>query len=174
MTYPVPAFSTIAGAQSVGGVDLNRLVDGVNDLNDRLVNTAGRLRMRRAATQSIPNNASTAITWDTEDQDIGGFIVVPSTTVTIPVGLDGSFDATFRTGGNPGARTFLEIVVTAATTGVPTDFRQTISVNETRGTVSATGLPLVAGDTLSYNVFQNSGSAQPWTAWATLIRRGTA
>jgi hypothetical protein len=174
VTYPVPSFSTIAGAQSVGGVDLNRLVDGVNDLNNRLVNTSGRLRIRRAANQSIPNNASTTITWDTEDQDVGGFITVPSTTITIPSGLDGSYDCTFRTGGNPGARTLVEIVPVAATTGVPVSFRATVGVNETQGTVSATGLPLVAGDTLTCNVYQNSGSAQNWTAWLSLIRRGTA
>lgn len=136
--------------------------------------TWGRCRIRRAANQSIPNNASAILSWDTEDQDNGGFIAVPSTTVTIPIGLDGSYDITCRVAGTAGSRSFVECGLTSAVTGVPADYRQVISASENRGLVNITGLPLIGGDTMVFNVFQQSGSAQNWTAWATIIRRSAA
>lgn len=171
MTYPVPSFSTVAGAQAVGGVDLNRLVDGVNDLNTRLVNTNGRVRLRRAANQSINTGASTAMSWDTEDQDNGGFIVVTATTVTVPTGQDGQYNIMFRVQGpfTGAGRAFLEINVTSAVTGITNDYRQPMSSTEQRGLTNA-AVPLLAGDTFVCNVFHSTGSAVNFTGLLNCIR----
>ena len=40
VSYPLSVFSTIAGAQAVGGVALNFLVNAINDLNSRLANSS--------------------------------------------------------------------------------------------------------------------------------------
>jgi len=137
--------------------------------------TWGRCRLRRAANQSIPNNASTAISWDTEDQDSGGYITATSTTITIPTGLDGSYDMTVvAVGTTGGSRNFMSIALTSSVTGNPTDFRQTLGTGENRGVVGFTGVPLVAGDSMVVNVLHQVGSAANWTAWLSLIRRSAA
>lgn len=173
MTYPVPSFSTIAGAQAVGGVDLNRLVDAVNDLNTRMVNTNGRIRLRRVANQSITSGGSAqAISWDTEDLDNGGFITVTATTITIPTGLDGTYGITFRAVGLIGAgRAFGELNVTSAITGIGTDYRQPMIASEQR-VVSPVIIPLLAGDSFVCNVFHSTGSSVNFTGMLNCIRLG--
>jgi hypothetical protein len=137
--------------------------------------TWARCRLRRAANQSIPNNVSTTFTWDTEDQDSGGYITVSSTTITIPTGLDGSYDITVNAlGTTGGTRNFLEIGLTSAVTGNPTAFRQAMGAAENRGLISVTGLPLAAADSMTVNLLHQAGAAANWTAWLTLIRRSAA
>lgn len=42
--------------------------------------------LRRATNQSIANSSRVAISWDTEDEDSGGWIAVTSSTITVPSG----------------------------------------------------------------------------------------
>lgn len=67
--------------------------------------------LRRAATQSIPDATTTAISWDTEDQDTDGFIAVTGTTVTVPTGLAGLYSISLLVDFTSGAsaRTFIEV-----------------------------------------------------------------
>lgn len=51
--------------------------------------------LQRAAAQSIPTGTFTDITWDSETSDPDGFTAVPSTTITVPTGLDGLYLCTF-------------------------------------------------------------------------------
>lgn len=52
------------------------------------------VKLRRVANQSLTAPATTAITWDTEDADVSGFITVSSTTLTVPSGADGLYAIT--------------------------------------------------------------------------------
>ncbi len=58
--------------------------------------SAGRtgLRLTRSANQSINNNTDTSISWDTIALNSDGYISVPSTTITIPTGLGGTYSLT--------------------------------------------------------------------------------
>lgn len=133
----------------------------------------GRCRLRRVANQSITNNTATAISWDTEDVDLGGYITAPSTTITIPTGLDGTYAITFRAAGATGtnARNFAEINITSTSlTGVPADFRITSSPGAENRLVAYYFGPLAAADTLVCNALQTTGSSQNFTAWVSLAR----
>jgi hypothetical protein len=133
----------------------------------------GRCRLRRVANQSVLTNAATAISWDTEDVDSGGYITAPSTTITIPASLDGMYAITFRAAGatQPTNRNFAEINVTSALTGVPGDFRipSTGGTAENRMVAYYSG-PLAAGDTFVCNVLHNVGSAQNYVGWLSVVR----
>jgi hypothetical protein len=126
-------------------------------------------RARRAANQSINASSTTALSWDTEDQDTDGFIAVTSTTVTIPTGLGGEYGVSvFVVGATTGARNFIELVPTSTITGMPTSFRQSFTNNEARGAATFV-LPLLAGDTFLWNIFQGSAGAINFTGWMNCV-----
>jgi hypothetical protein len=131
------------------------------------------VRVRRAAVQSIASGSPTAISWDTEDEDLGGFITVTSTTVTIPTGLGGIYAITFRAVGTTlTGRGFVEIQPTSAITGMPTEFRNFMDTsNEDRAEV-AISIPLLAGDSFVCNVIHGSGANRDFTAWLACYRTG--
>src|SRR5688572_26574337 len=54
----------------------------------------GRLRVTRAAAQSITSATPTDISWDQEDEDSAGYITVPGTTATVPSGKAGIYVVT--------------------------------------------------------------------------------
>lgn len=107
---------------------------------------------RRAANQSIPSAAWTAIAWDTELADSHGFLTPTGTTVTIPAGGDGLYalTASAYTGLNATAR-LLITGVSDNFTGVPDPV--------TGCCCPAVTLPLVAGNTIQVQIYQSSGSA---------------
>jgi hypothetical protein len=82
-------------------------------------------RIRRVANQPINSAASTPVNFDTQDEDTDGFFAPTSTTVTIPAGLGGVYDLTYRQTLNAGptSRTFAELALTSSIPGNPTDFR---------------------------------------------------
>lgn len=127
-------------------------------------------RIRRVANQSVNSATDTAISWDTEDQDTDGFIVVTATTITIPTGLDGLYALTFRAQGAIGAgRAYGRFVVTSAITGTPTDFLSVLSDVEDQVYVAIV-LPLNAADTFTCNVRHTSGVAVNFVAWLACYR----
>lgn len=132
-------------------------------------------RLRRVANQSINTATTTAISWDTEDEDQGGFIAVTSTTVTIPTGLGGIYDLTFVPQPQAGisGRAFCEVIITTSLTGYPAEFRVFMdSSNEDRAFAALSGIPLAAADTFVCNVFHGTGAAVNYRGWMSCYRVG--
>jgi hypothetical protein len=132
--------------------------------------------LRRAATQSINNSATTSATFDTEDVDTHSFStasVSPSATVTIPTGKGGFFGITFNAlpASAPATRQDVQLAVTAARTGFPTVLRNPGGAGSDRMSGSWC-LPLQAGDTFTCQVFQTSGGALNYTFWVCVARIG--
>lgn len=135
------------------------------------ITTRRGCRLRRAS-QSIANATTVAINWDTEDQDTNGYITATSTTITIPTGLGGLYAITFNSViAAVAGRCFVEIVPTSTITGMPTEFRNYMDVDERRAEVAVT-IPLNAADTFVCNVFHTNGSAQTATSWLSCYRVG--
>lgn len=135
----------------------------------------GGVQLRRAANQSIPNNTSTPISWDTQDEDIGGFWT-SGTTITVPADYDGIYVVTFRVVVPTAAstRNFAEVVVTSSITGITGEYRIPSSSptgGESRMAAYYTG-PLAAADTFVANVVQSTGSPQNATATVTCYKTG--
>lgn len=118
--------------------------------------------LQRAANQSIPNNTLTFINWDQEDADTSGFITVPGGTITIPAGLGGIYSIAAQAfcstswGGNINDQLLLSVG------GIDWYFP---TQNANNGSKTA-GLvvPLAAGNTISFWVKHNMGSAQNFIA----------
>jgi hypothetical protein len=134
------------------------------------------VRLRRVANQSINSGSATPMSWDTEDEDEGGFWT-SGTTVTIPTGLDGLYGivanvaGAFSEGG--GARDFIDIVLTAAATGIPDNLRiASEGAAEDLMMVSACPIPLEAGDSFVVNVFHQTGAGVNFTGWLSCYRIG--
>jgi len=141
--------------------------------NLNFLNSTPGCRLRRAANQSINNVTDTAISWDTEDLDTDGFIVSPSTTVTIPAGLDGRYAITVfaAAAANLLNRCYVDIVPTSTITGLPTILRTVITTGNTDSRYLATVvIPLLAGDTFTVHLFHSIGAATNHTAWMTVSR----
>jgi hypothetical protein len=130
-------------------------------------------RLRRSATQSINSASSTAISWDTEDEDLGGFITVTSTTVTIPTGQSGLYAITCRAvyTASMSGRCFIEIAPTSTIPSMPAQFRNPSRDTEDEYAIGIT-IPLLAGDTFLSRVFQSAGAARNVTAWLSCYRVG--
>lgn len=169
-----PGVAYLASYQPApGDVAVVDLTDG----SPMLIGTVGArrvgCRVRRAANQSISNVTATDIQWDTEDYDPYGYITVTSNTVTVPAGLGGTYDLTYRDNGTFGGRSFTQLIVTSSITGVSGNFRSLPDpVTASFGFTSVAGIPLAAGDTFVGNVFQSSGGAVNHTAWLNVVRVG--
>lgn len=148
--------------------------------SDDVLLTRVGCRLRRAAVQSISNNTVTSISWDTEDEDTGGFITVTGATIVIPAGnADGEYDITLWVNAQSveatfhATRNYIDLGITAAAAGIPASFRQKIDSVEDQATVTACNIPLVGGDTVTGRYFQDSGSSQNVTAaWISCYRKG--
>jgi hypothetical protein len=173
VSYPIAQYPTTPGAYVVSGTDLNKLVDAANDLNQRVAARAG-CRLRRVANQSIGTGGSpTAMSFDTEDEDIGGFFAPTSTTITIPTGQDGAYGITFfAVGVTTTGRLFGSIVVASALTGFPAEFRCVSSGVETIITATTSPLPLLAADTIQCKIFHTNGASANFTGWLSCYRIG--
>ncbi len=132
--------------------------------------TRAGVTLRRVANQALTTGVAAAVSWDTQDEDIGGYWI-SGTTITIPTGYDGLYAVTFRGGVilTGSARSFADITIASSLTGVPGDFRHDMSSGEARLTTHYTG-PLAAGDTVQATAYQASGSTQQLTAWMSCYR----
>jgi hypothetical protein len=118
----------------------------------------------RVATQSIPNNINTSITFDTETEDTNGFLTPPGTTITIPSGCAGLYVITsaFYTGAPGGA-----LWIVLSTTTIPF----TTPSNPVNAWASVTAIyQLPVGATISTTIWQNSGAAINTTGRLALYR----
>lgn len=126
-------------------------------------------RLRRAAAQSVNSATTTTISWDTEDDDIGGYFSSGSpTVVTIPSGLGGLYGIIYRpfvASLTVAGRCFGSINVTTAIVGMPSIYRIPFDVNEDQIVVPLGGIPLLSGDSFTCDVFHSHGSARDVTAF---------
>lgn len=135
-------------------------------------------RLRRAAVQSIPNNTATTVTWDTEDEDTDGFWTPGSPTIlTVP--QNGTYAMSYFNAlqATPNQnRNLISIYVTSSIAGaqgvgIP-QFRSNFIQPETY--ISVTGVAdLNAGDTISCDVYHQSGVAVNTLAWFSIHRVNT-
>lgn len=112
---------------------------------------------RRVANQSIPDNVSTFITFDTQEFDNCSGYAAPSTTITIPSLGVYSIVATGSFAINATGVRFLDIIVNGN--------RESGSYHFTAGSGTPAALSAsllkrcTAGDTIQVSVYQNSGGA---------------
>jgi hypothetical protein len=135
----------------------------------------GGVQLRRAANQSVANITVTPVSWDTQDEDIGGFWT-SGTTVTVPAGYDGIYAITFRCVGGmiAATRNFAEIIVTSSITGITGEYRfpsSSPAAGEGRMVAVYSG-PLAAADSFVCNIYQSTGSAQNNTALVVCYKLG--
>ncbi len=121
----------------------------------------GSVILRRTTDQTIPDVTQTAISWDTEDRDRGGWISVTSTNLVCPTGYDGDYIITVSceweeagAGANSGQR-LLGISVNGTLFGI--DQTEAVSALRTLQSTFAF-IPLVATDVIQGVLFHNSGS----------------
>jgi hypothetical protein len=122
----------------------------------------------RVAAQALPNGAATLISWDTSTTDSSGFVgTLPTTSVTIPPGLDGLYTLTVSVAMTAsGTRNFVTIFVNGVRF-----VRSSLDPGEDFIGVAGTRM-LVAGDVITVDAFQNSGGAATMTGQLRLFRIG--
>jgi hypothetical protein len=145
-----------------------QITDAVNELYaGALVRTGCSLR--RVAAQSLPDNATTAISWDTEDVDTDS-LWSSGTLITIPRAGLWNITAQVSLAGITSGRTFIEIVQTSLPGGPY--WRASIGRdNEDTGAVSAT-LPVAAAESFLVNVYRDAASGTTMTARVDCYRVG--
>ena len=131
---------------------------------------AGRVgaAIRRAANQSLTNATADAISWDTEDVDLFGFITAPSTTITIPTGFGGVYNVSVSVIAAASLGTGGYVQLTAATAV----FRSPVDQQFFSGASVSATLTMAAGTTAVVNVRNSSGGAVNATARIDIWRVG--
>lgn len=127
---------------------------------DALKRTGGR--WRRVANQNLPAGAVTQMIFDTEDEDTGGFLTPPGSTITIPAGLGGLYVIVFS--GYLGTVTGdVQLVAGGLTSyGAP-------SVR-TGSAVATLITPLTPGNIIQASVWQNTAAPIQSVGWISLYR----
>ena len=128
----------------------------------------------RAANQSIPQNALTDISWDTEVQDTPNNFTAPATTLTIPSGGDGMWQITcqmtFAAVADTNSTLLLRLVAGGMT------FQQSDSDDVATGLPAGLELspivPLVGGDTIVARTQHAANAAQNITGRLLAYRIG--
>jgi hypothetical protein len=173
MAYVTPP--TFTPGTELAADDLNLLGDDIKYLKaqtDQAV-LSGCV-VTRAASQSIPNNTATLMSFTAEVIDAGGWIAVTSTTVTVPAGaipagyttiaVDCRISATFATNATGYRRaTLLKNGTPVVGPVVDAGSGQVTVVSESCITTA------VAGDTFTVEVQQTSGGSLNVTAGLTVV-----
>jgi hypothetical protein len=130
--------------------------------------------LRRAAAQTLPDIATTAISWDTEDSDPFGMIAAPSTTLTIPAGGDGIWAIAFVVSlvAVVTGRSFADLTPTTTPWSISAGaLRFPFSTGEGIIGGGAT-FPMVAGNTITVSVNADTAAGTTMTAALTAYRIG--
>lgn len=134
-----------------------------------------RCRLTKSTTQSIANNTTTSVTFDTEAFDDGGMHSTTTNTsrVTIPTGGDGTYlvGAHVEFAANATGHRTLLITVNGTSTQTTVRENSVSGTLETRLACSSL-VQLVAGDYVEARVVQTSGgslnvaaSCNLWACW---------
>lgn len=111
--------------------------------------------LRRVANQVVATASGTALSWDTEDTDSGGFYT-SGTDIVIPAGAGGIYGiSAFIQSGSLSGICLVQIGFTSTVTGHASLYR--FYHNESFGSASAI-TRLAAGDTVNVTVVHNSGA----------------
>lgn len=116
--------------------------------------------LRRVANQTLPDNSSTLVAWDTEDGDTHGLFAPTSANITVPAGGGGIWVITFA------------VNVPVATSGISLSSPRVNGTNiaefgflPNTGATGGTAMrPLVAGDVITVNVSADTTSGTTMTA----------
>jgi hypothetical protein len=151
-------------------------VDIVPPSGNYIVGTAASTqlgaRARVTNAQNVNSAAQTTAIWNVVDEESGAdFLAVGGTVFTVPAA--GLWAITFQPtmSGGGGTRNFGAINVTSTLTGAPSIYRASWDAGEDRTTVGVT-IPMLAGDTFTASVFQNSGAPQTLAAWLGVYKVG--
>lgn len=145
--------------QATGQVGTAAYANSLKAATDFLANPPSSIA-RRAANQSIANATWTLITFDTEDRDTDAMFTTASGN-RITIVTAGLYHVQFRAGFIPNT---VGDRLTQICKGVVADTnsfaRSAFKPTGTDATDTISGdIPLIAGDTLSFQVYQNSGGA---------------
>lgn len=149
-----------AGAQ---GDALAFVSDGVSNWNLVSWNLVLRCSVYNSGLQSIPNNAQTALTFDTEDFDVGGFhsTSVNTSRMTIPAGCGGGYIviANSSYAANASDVRLITIYKNGAAIRKGPSFVPNNAASTNTGVAVSALVQLVAGDYLEVFVYQATGGA---------------
>lgn len=106
-------------------------------------------RLSRVANQSCTANTWNSFTWDTENEDNYGFVVVPNATITVPAGLGGFYTMTVQSSIPTSDSTWFRIVAAGR------ESRSPMNVFLTGDTYRSwsIGQTLAPGDTVTAGVY---------------------
>jgi hypothetical protein len=129
--------------------------------------------LRRVANQTLPDLATTTISWDTEDSDPFGMIAVPATTITIPTGGGGIWAITLQVVQAAAAtgRSFAEITTTIPPWNSGGALRFPYPAGEAFISGSAV-FPAAAGNTFTVDVNSDTAAGTTMIASLTAYRIG--
>jgi hypothetical protein len=168
-TTPSPAEGDLAAATSE---DRLYQYDGATWQRIASYSAAGRTggRWRRVAAQSLPNTFTTAMIWDTEDQDSDGFGAPSNATITIPVGMGGVYAISCQL--TSGTTVSLSTRMSMTLNGVQINEDTSQTSNASNLTMSMVR-QLAAADTLTASITNTTGGAINFTGvldvWRLLV-----
>lgn len=139
-----------------------------------VISRVGQLGMRARVSNNptIPNNASTQLTWNSKDEQTGSaFFIRSSVTITAPVTALWAITAQSVLAGGGGTRNFIALNVTSRIPNSPSLYRGFYGAGEQVATLGVT-IPLLAGDSFNVTEFQNSGSGFGLTAYINMMAVG--
>jgi hypothetical protein len=178
LPYTTPP--TFTAGTVLTAADLNILSDDIEYHNGLLdgISLSGA-QVTRVANQSISTSTDTNISWDTENEDFGGWyssgtaIVVPAGAIPAgitSIGIDAHCSAKFAT-DSAGKRR-----ITLLKNGSSFGSKKRTAIDDDVTDMDLTEFTTAeAGDTFALQVWQNSGSSLNVTqAKLTILRRGTA
>lgn len=127
---------------------------------DSFLANGPHIHLTRSATQSIPNNTSTDISWTVETSDRSALVSGTVTSVTIPAGQGGVWAVMAWARFVTNATGFRVMEVRHNGTQVAQDRREAMTTAAQSHDMFAGYIKLLAEtDTVSVMVFQNSGGA---------------
>lgn len=147
------------------------------DVADELGQVGGTrmgVTLRRIATQTLPDNADTTVSWDTETQDTHGLWTAGApTVVTIPTGGGGLWMITFGivTASAAVSRSLLAVAPSAGAWAAGGRLRSSFGAAEDTCVVSCI-VPLADGNTFTCLANVNMTGASTMTATLTAYRVG--
>lgn len=138
---------------------------------DQSINPNGVIALRTTA-QSIPNNTSTAISWDSEEFDNSSMITPTSSTITVQA--DGVYTITAEGAfaANATGIRGLEIVINGGSAAGGA-YVTTVGAGVSHRIIYANDYLLAASDTVQINAFQTSGGALNLSIGRTSVVRAT-
>lgn len=120
----------------------------------------------RATALTIPQNALTSVTFTAEVADTHGFLAVPTNTITIPANCEGLYGIAFAAVFSATINGYVRITTSLGT------YWQSQGGQFGDISVSASPIPMVAGNTITINFWNSAAAANLATARLDVYRIG--